>query len=78
MSGMNRELLKRVLNARTIGYPLPPSIVKEIEAELARPEPPAQQKPLSNDEIQDIIGIPKDYKAFYEVVKAVEAHHGIK
>jgi hypothetical protein len=35
---MSKELLTRVLMARTIGYPLPPSLVKDIEAELAKPE----------------------------------------
>jgi hypothetical protein len=36
---IERELLKRILAARTIGYPLPTVLVKEIEAELAKPEP---------------------------------------
>ena len=119
MSSM-RELLKRVLMARTIGYPLPPSIVKEIEAELAKPEPvplgevdyfeygnalhvtwtdyayrflkvgdkiythpPAQQKPLSDDEVRIIInstfrtdtGWIED---FMILVRSVEQAHGIK
>lgn len=53
---MSRELLKRVLNARTIGYPLPPSIVKDIEAELAKPEldPIAWQYRTYNPETNEI------------------------
>ena len=120
-----RELLKRVLNARTIGYPLPPSIVKEIEAELAKPEPepellvnvwrdgnlpcfnnewlsfptnwevgsyklythpPAQQKPLSDDEIMNFYNEsaanPKNAwkikSVIIETARRVEQAHGIK
>ena len=122
MSSM-RELLKRVLMARTIGYPLPPSIVKEIEAELAKPEPvplgevdyfeygnalhvtwtdyayrflkvgdkiythpPAQQKPLSVDEIMNFYNEsaakPKNAwrikSVIIETARRVEQAHGIK